>query len=94
MHRRSFLHCASLATAALVFGPRRAHAGGLLPPLFISIEANQAWDTTTSIDPHGHPAFSTYAEADIVVETGDTAHHLTVATVIAALAAHLGEPAA
>lgn len=66
MHRRSFLHCASLATAALVFGPRRAHAGGLLPPLFISIEANQAWDTTTSIDPHGHPAFSTYAEADIL----------------------------
>ena len=38
--------------------------------------------------------YSTYAEADIVVETGDTAHHLTVATVIAALAAHLGEPAA
>lgn len=38
--------------------------------------------------------YPTYAEADMVVETGDTAHHLTVATVIAALAAHLDEPAA
>ncbi|MDP2340452.1 MAG: DUF1501 domain-containing protein [Deltaproteobacteria bacterium] len=67
MHRRSFLHCASLATAAVVFGPRRAHAqAGLLPPLFISIEANQAWDTTTSIDPHGHPSFSTYTENQIL----------------------------
>lgn len=33
-----------------------------------------------------------YAEADIVVETGDTAHHITVETVIGALAAYLDEP--
>ena len=32
-----------------------------------------------------------YAEADLVVETGDTAHHVTVAEVIRALTAHLGE---
>lgn len=36
--------------------------------------------------------YPTYAEADIVVETGDTAHHVTVETVIEALAAYLGEP--
>ena len=66
MHRRSFLHCASLATAAVVFGPKRARAqAGPLPPLFISIEANQAWDTTTSVDPHAHPAFTVYDDADI-----------------------------
>lgn len=34
-----------------------------------------------------------YAEADIVVETGDAAHHVTVAQVIDALTAYLGEPA-
>ena len=36
--------------------------------------------------------YPTYAEADIVVETGDTAHNVTVETVIGALAAYLGEP--
>ncbi len=30
-----------------------------------------------------------YAEADVVVETGDTAHHVTVDQVIHALTAHL-----
>jgi shikimate kinase len=30
-----------------------------------------------------------YAEADVVVETGDTAHHVTVDQVITALSAHL-----
>jgi shikimate kinase len=30
-----------------------------------------------------------YAEADVVVETGDTAHHVTVEQVISALTAHL-----
>src|SRR5690606_19337852 len=30
-----------------------------------------------------------YAEADVVVETGDTAHHVTVDQVITALTAHL-----
>lgn len=37
--------------------------------------------------------YPAYAEADVVVETGDTAHHVTVAEVIRALSAHLGEPA-
>lgn len=35
-----------------------------------------------------------YAEADIVVETGDTAHHVTVAQVIKAMSEYLGEPCA
>ena len=34
-----------------------------------------------------------YSQADIIVETGDAAHHVTVDQVIRALAAHLGEPA-
>ena len=38
--------------------------------------------------------YPAYAEADITVETGDAAHHVTVSQVIDALAAHLGEPAA
>lgn len=33
-----------------------------------------------------------YAEADIVVETGDTAHHVTVGQVIKAMSEYLGEP--
>lgn len=37
--------------------------------------------------------YPAYAEADISVETGDAAHHITVAQVIAALKTHLGEPA-
>lgn len=37
--------------------------------------------------------YPAYAEADIAVETGDAAHHVTVAQVIAALKSHLGEPA-
>jgi len=37
--------------------------------------------------------YPAYAEADITVETGDSAHHVTVAQVIEALLAHLGEPA-
>ncbi len=37
--------------------------------------------------------YPAYAEADIAVETGDAAHHITVAQVIAALKSHLGEPA-
>lgn len=35
--------------------------------------------------------YPAYAEADITVETGDSAHHVTVAQVLDALAAHLGE---
>ena len=34
-----------------------------------------------------------YAEADITVETGDSAHHITVAQVMEALTAHVGERA-
>ena len=37
--------------------------------------------------------YPAYAEADITVETGDSAHHVTVDQVIRALQAHLGEPA-
>ncbi|TAJ69931.1 MAG: shikimate kinase [Phenylobacterium sp.] len=37
--------------------------------------------------------YPAYAEADIAVETGDTAHHITVGQVIDAMFKHLGEPA-
>ena len=37
--------------------------------------------------------YPAYAEADVTVETGDDAHHVTVSQVIRALSAHLGEPA-
>jgi shikimate kinase len=37
--------------------------------------------------------YPAYAEADVIVETGDAAHHITVGQVIEALSAHLGEPA-
>lgn len=37
--------------------------------------------------------YPAYAEADITVETGDAAHHITVGQVIEALQQHLGEPA-
>lgn len=37
--------------------------------------------------------YPAYAEADVTVETGDTAHHVTVAQVIRALSDYLGEPA-
>ena len=37
--------------------------------------------------------YPAYAEADVTVETGDAAHHITVGQVIEALSAHLGEPA-
>jgi shikimate kinase len=37
--------------------------------------------------------YPAYAEADVVVETGDSAHHVTVDQVIRALSAFLGEPA-
>ena len=35
--------------------------------------------------------YPVYAQADIVVETGDAAHHVTLGEVIRALTAHLGE---
>ena len=35
--------------------------------------------------------YPVYAQADIVVETGDAAHHVTLGAVIRALTAHLGE---
>lgn len=38
--------------------------------------------------------YPVYAEADITVETGDTAHHIAVGEVIRALETYLGEPAA
>lgn len=66
MKRRTFLHTASLATAAVVFGSKRARSqSAALPPLFISVEANQAWDTTTSVDPHAHNNFSIYSAGQI-----------------------------
>lgn len=36
--------------------------------------------------------YPAYAEADVVVATGDAAHHVTVDQVIRALSDHLGEP--
>lgn len=38
--------------------------------------------------------YPVYAEADVTVETGDTAHHVAVDQVIRALTAHLQEPKA
>ena len=35
--------------------------------------------------------YPAYAEADLVVETGDVAHHVTVDQVVRALSAHFGE---
>jgi shikimate kinase len=37
--------------------------------------------------------YPAYAQADVTVETGDAAHHVTVDQVIRALSAYLGEPA-
>lgn len=37
--------------------------------------------------------YPAYAEADIAIETGDAAHHVTVGQVIEAMLKHLGEPA-
>jgi shikimate kinase len=37
--------------------------------------------------------YPVYAQADVIVETGDAAHHVTVDQVIRALSAFLGEPA-
>jgi shikimate kinase len=37
--------------------------------------------------------YPVYEQADVVVETGDAAHHVTVEQVIKALSAYLGEPA-
>jgi shikimate kinase len=37
--------------------------------------------------------YPSYEQADVIVETGDAAHHVTVDQVIKALSAHLGEPA-
>jgi shikimate kinase len=36
--------------------------------------------------------YPAYAEADITVETGDAAHHITVGQVIQAMSEYLGEP--
>jgi len=64
MLRRTFIQAAAAATATLTVATR-ARAQATAGPLFISIEANNAWDTTTSVDPHGHPAFSQYASGAI-----------------------------
>jgi len=37
--------------------------------------------------------YPAYEQADVIVETGDAAHHVTVDQVIKALSAYLGEPA-
>jgi uncharacterized protein (DUF1501 family) len=68
--RRTFLQAAATATAAVVIGQQTQAQAAPVAPLFISVEANQAWDTTTSIDPHGHPAFSLYTEDDILTVGG------------------------
>jgi len=70
MHRRSFLKAAAAATASVILTRHARAQTAATAPLFISIEANQAWDTTTSIDPHGHPDFTIYDEDDIVGHGG------------------------
>ena len=50
-------------------------------------------DTMEVLRAQAEVRYPTYAQADITVETGDSAHHITVSQVIDALAAHLGEPA-
>lgn len=50
-------------------------------------------DTMEVLRSQAAARYPTYAEADITVETGDAAHHVTVAEVIRALSLHLGEPA-
>ena len=68
--RRTFLQATVVATAAVVIGKQARAQAAPLPPLFISVEANQAWDTTTSVDPHGNPAFSLYTEDQILTSGG------------------------
>jgi hypothetical protein len=70
MKRRSFLAAAAAATCSVAFARRARAVGAADGPLFLSIEANQAWDTTTTIDPVGHPAFSTYVNDHIVTHAG------------------------
>jgi hypothetical protein len=70
MHRRRFLQAAAAATTSVILARHARAQAASTAPLFISIEANQAWDTTTSIDPHAHPAFSLYADRDIVEHGG------------------------
>ena len=50
-------------------------------------------DTMEVLRAQAEARYPTYAQADITVATGDSAHHITVSQVIDALAAHLGEPA-
>jgi hypothetical protein len=66
MQRRTFLQAAAAATASFVISRRGRAQGSTLAPLFISIEANQAWDTTTSIDPTGDQSFSLYRNNQII----------------------------
>lgn len=48
-------------------------------------------DPITVLREQAQARYPIYALADVTVETGDTAHHVTVSEVIRALAAHLGE---
>ncbi len=48
-------------------------------------------DPITVLREQAQARYPVYALADLTVETGDTAHHVTVSEVIRALAAHLGE---
>ncbi len=50
-------------------------------------------DTMQVLQEQAQARYPVYAQADVTVETGDAAHHETVEQIIAALTAHLEEPA-
>ena len=65
MKRRHFLAAAAAATCSVALSRRARAQSSSNAPLFLSIEANNAWDTTTTVDPVGLPEFSPYRDADI-----------------------------
>jgi uncharacterized protein (DUF1501 family) len=70
MKRRSFLAAATALTCTFALSRRGRAQSATSGPLFLSIEANQAWDTTTTVDPVGHPEFSPYGNDDVVTFGG------------------------
>jgi shikimate kinase len=49
-------------------------------------------DPMQVLEAQAEARYPAYAEADVTVETGDTAHHVAVSQIIRALLAHVGEP--
>jgi shikimate kinase len=50
-------------------------------------------DPMAVLEAQAEVRYPVYAQADVIVETGDAAHHVTVDQVIRALSAYLEEPA-